>query len=220
MGPTIVFRPTSARVYAVITWAVAAVVLAAFGANGGIGEVARYGAIPLAVAVFGWAVFWRPCVEVGDDGVVLANVLRTVEVPWGAIERVETRWGLRLVTPNGAVSGWAAPARAGIGRAPQRAGAEQLPDRLFDGTGRVRHAGDAATVGAVVEDRLARWAATTPAGATRAAEAAAGAPRVAAGASDAPHARVNTWPWDCSAGRSRSPSSRSPSSATGAAQLT
>uniref|UniRef100_UPI00186B1032 PH domain-containing protein n=2 Tax=Georgenia thermotolerans TaxID=527326 RepID=UPI00186B1032 len=158
MGPTIVFRPTSARVYAVITWVVAAIVLAAFGANGGIGEVVRYGAIPLAMAVFGWAVFWRPCVEVGGDGVILANVLRTVEVPWGAIERVDTRWGLRLVTAHGAVTAWAAPARAGMGRARSARRAEQLPDHLFEGAGRVRHAGDAATVGAVVEDRLARRA--------------------------------------------------------------
>ncbi|WP_152230795.1 PH domain-containing protein [Georgenia ruanii] len=193
MGPTIVFRTTSARVYAVITWAVAAVVLAALGANGGIGEVVRYGAIPLAMAVFGWAVFWRPSVEVGDDGVVLTNVLRTVEVPWGAIDRVETRWGLRLVTSRGAVNGWAAPARAGVGRARSQRRAEHLPDRLFEGTGRVRHPGDAAAVGAVVEDRRARRAARASAGAPpHAAERAVGAPDAGARGADAPQARVNT----------------------------
>ncbi|TRW44669.1 PH domain-containing protein [Georgenia yuyongxinii] len=156
MGPTVVFRPDSSRVYAVICWVVAAGVLVAFAVNGGIGELVRYGALPLAVAAFGWAVFWQPFVEVGPDGVTLANVMRTVVVPWGAIDAVDTHWGVRLRTAAGAFGAWAAPARAGFGRSRSRREAENLPDRLFRGNGTVSASGDAAAVGSVIEDRLGR----------------------------------------------------------------
>lgn len=156
MGPTVVFRPDSSRVYAVICWVVAAAVLVAFAVNGGVVELVRYGALPLAVAAFGWTVFWRPHVAVGPDGVTLANVVRTVVVPWGAIDTVETRWGLRLRTAAGAFGAWAAPARAGFGRARSLREAENLPDRLFRGAGTVHASGDAAAVGFVIEDRLGR----------------------------------------------------------------
>ena len=57
MGPTIVFRPTSARVYAVLCWAVALALLLAFATNGGLTEILQYGPVALALAALGWAVY-------------------------------------------------------------------------------------------------------------------------------------------------------------------
>lgn len=61
----------------------------------------------------GVAGFWRPSVEVADGGVTLRNPLRTVLVPWPAIEAVDGRLGLQLDTAWGRYSGWAATAPSG-----------------------------------------------------------------------------------------------------------
>ena len=104
MGPTLTFRPTSARVYAVMCWAVAAAMLLAFASNGGLAEVLQYGPVALALAALGWAVFWTPFVRVEPRGVTLANEFRTHEIGGDAVERVETRWGLSMWTPAGTLS--------------------------------------------------------------------------------------------------------------------
>lgn len=57
-----------------------------------------------------WALYWRPEVRVDDSGVTIFNVLRTVRVPWPAIQGINTRYALTLETAYGDVSAWAAPA--------------------------------------------------------------------------------------------------------------
>ena len=67
--------------------------------------------------MLGWAAFGEPYVEVTDGGVTVANTLRTIEVPWPAIDEVEGRYGLKLLTAYGPVTAWAASAPAGRQRA-------------------------------------------------------------------------------------------------------
>ena len=57
-----------------------------------------------------WMVFWHPEVRVDDHGVTLVNVWHSVEVPWGALIGIETKWALTLVTPQRRYRAWAAPA--------------------------------------------------------------------------------------------------------------
>ena len=61
-------------------------------------------------ALAAWAIFWRPCVVVSDAGVRLVNVSRTIDVPWPALQGIETRWALTLVTAYGRFTAWGAPA--------------------------------------------------------------------------------------------------------------
>lgn len=64
-------------------------------------------------ALFGyitWIAYWQPNVRIDDDGVTCENVFRTVHVPWGCINRIDTRYALTLFTPDGRVTAWAAPA--------------------------------------------------------------------------------------------------------------
>jgi hypothetical protein len=82
----------------------------------GFDSLRTYGAPMLLFAMLGWAAFWQPHVEVSDGGVRVANTWRTVEVPWPAITEIEGRYGLRLQTPYGAVTAWAAPAPSGRSR--------------------------------------------------------------------------------------------------------
>lgn len=77
----------------------------------------EYGAAMALFALLGWAAFWRPHVVVSDGGVRIVNTLRTVDVPWPAVEGVEGRYGLRLRTSYGPVTAWGAGAPSGRSRA-------------------------------------------------------------------------------------------------------
>jgi len=57
-----------------------------------------------------WAMFWRPNVRVTASGVTLRNVLRTIEVAWPEIRRIDTKYALTLETAHGTATAWAAPA--------------------------------------------------------------------------------------------------------------
>jgi hypothetical protein len=112
-----VFRPAFGRVLTVVIGAICVVAAAITLLEGGFSDLGRV--LPwLALFVGGcWALFWRPRVEVSDGGVRIVNVTRTIDVPWPAIQNIETKWALKLVTAYGAFSAWAAPAG---GRGPAR----------------------------------------------------------------------------------------------------
>lgn len=119
MGPTVVLRSRSSRALGAVMVLLGALGLAST-LLAGRGAVATY-AGPLAVfALLGWAAFWRPHVEVSDGGVRVVNTLRTTEVAWPALEEVEGRYGLRLLTAYGPVQAWGAQAPSGVGRARSR----------------------------------------------------------------------------------------------------
>lgn len=64
-----------------------------------------------------WAAYWNPRVIVDDGAVHLVNILRTVSVPWPAIQEIDTKWSLTLVTAYGKFTAWAAPAPGGMAAA-------------------------------------------------------------------------------------------------------
>ena len=104
------FRPAFGRGLAVVV-AVFAVVLVVFVvATSGVGDAVATVPWVLLFSTCCWAIFWNPCVVVSDGGVRLVNVTRTIDVPWPAIENVETRYALTLVTAYGRYAAWAAPA--------------------------------------------------------------------------------------------------------------
>ncbi len=94
--------------------------------------VLQYAGIAVLFGLLGWAAFWQPHVEVSDGGVKLANTLRTIEVPWPAVQGVEGRYGLRLRTAYGAFVAWGADAPFGRKRAAgiQSEAARAVSDRL------------------------------------------------------------------------------------------
>jgi hypothetical protein len=116
MGTTVLLRSRSARALALALVAVAVVGLVSAIVDG-LDVVLDYGAPLLIIGLLGWAAFWMPYVEISDGEVVVRNTLRTVHVSWPAIESVEGRYGLRLVTAYGSVTAWAASAPGGRQRA-------------------------------------------------------------------------------------------------------
>ncbi len=116
MGPTVRLRPRAARALGALMVLAAVAGLLSL-AVGGAGAALRLGAPVVLFGVLGWAAFWDPYVEVADGGVTIANTLRTIVVPWPAVEEVEGRYGLRLRTAYGGFTAWAAHAPAGRQRA-------------------------------------------------------------------------------------------------------
>ena len=116
MGPTMHMKSRSSQVLGALMMALSALGLVT-GVVDGPETLLRFGAPVALFGVLGWGAFWEPHVEVSDGGVTVANTLRTVEVPWPAIEGVDGRYGLRLDTAYGPVDAWAAAAPSGRRRA-------------------------------------------------------------------------------------------------------
>ena len=116
MGPTVTLRSRSSQTLGAVMMAVAALALVATAIDSAT-TLVTYGAPVVLFGVLGWAAFWRPGVEISDGGVSVVNTLRTVHVPWPAIESVDGRYGLRLRTAYGPLSAWGAGAPSGRGRA-------------------------------------------------------------------------------------------------------
>lgn len=110
MGDTTTYRSRFSRGLAVVTAALGAVLLMWLAAAVGPAAALAYAPPVALVVLVAWLAFWRPGVEVSDGEVVLRNVWRTVHVPWPALQEVDARLGLRLVTAYGSYQAWAAPA--------------------------------------------------------------------------------------------------------------
>ena len=98
--------------------------------------------VPWLLLVSGavWAMFWNPRVVVDDGGVHLVNPLRTIDVPWPAIQNVDTKWALTLITAYGRFTAWAAPAPGGLATARKmtRTDREAIPSSARDAQGAIR----------------------------------------------------------------------------------
>lgn len=129
------FRPRLGRALtvAVAVLAVAGVVLTAVDDPA---AALRYAPVFALAAVLVWAVFGRPTVLVSDGGVELRNVLRTIELPWPAIERIDTKYALTLYTAYGVYAAWAAPAPSRVqALTATREDTRHLPESSYIGGG-------------------------------------------------------------------------------------
>lgn len=109
-------------------------------------------AMVVALAGLAWVLFLRPHVQLRTDGVVLANLLSDVRVPFAAVEKVTDRWALELHDHEGRRhSAWAVPVRREWVR-------RRAVDDFAEAT---RHRGSAGTTAQGVADQvhrtLQRW---------------------------------------------------------------
>lgn len=121
--PTVTYQPPSARGMTIGVAAVAAVALIVTALDD-VGAALRHLPVFLVLPAAVWAFYGRPAVIVSDGGVTLRNVLRSVELPWPAILRIDTKYALTLETAYGPYNAWAAPV-------PSRTGASHATRRLM-----------------------------------------------------------------------------------------
>jgi hypothetical protein len=109
-SPGVRLRPRFGLVLTLLVAALAVAALATFIVVGDpLGMLLHgWGVVLTAFAV--WLLFWAPAVTIGEHAVIVDNPLRRVTVPWAAIERIDTRWSLRLYTRAGSITAWSAPA--------------------------------------------------------------------------------------------------------------
>jgi hypothetical protein len=109
-GRRLVYQPVWSRIGAAgygvfaLWWVVEAV------AKGRAESVAVVAPVLLAFGAVVYAVFWRPAVIVDDAAAELRNVVRSVRVPWGSLEGIETRFALTLLVGDREYRSWAAAA--------------------------------------------------------------------------------------------------------------
>jgi len=106
---TVTYRPGFARILAYGVLALAVIGLG----SSLITDFAlswRYIPITALVVLAVWAAYYWPAVTVSPGGVEIRNITRTIELPWPAIQRIETKFALTLHTAYGSYSAWAAPA--------------------------------------------------------------------------------------------------------------
>lgn len=122
---------------------------------------------PLAFfSVLAVALFWRPRILIEDHGVTVVNVLRTIEVPWPAILRIDTRFSLTLFTAERKIPVWAAPSPGIRGAvAIERSDVRNLSESAY-GPGHSVRPGDSVTTpsGQVAFVLRKRWEALRDAG--------------------------------------------------------
>ena len=160
------FRPESGRWMTGVVAAIALFGIVSLATQSGPVATLRYGPGLVLLATLVWAAYWQPSVQVSAAGVTLRNVLRTVELPWPAIQRVDTRYALTLVTAYGTYSAWAAPA-PGSSRSREASAADLrgLPESTY-GAGKSVRPGDLPTSpsGAAAAIVRTRWEALRDAG--------------------------------------------------------
>lgn len=133
-----VFRPRSGRWILAVAGAIVVVGLVASVVTSGPQALATAAPL-LAVAAIAWWLFWYPAVVVGPVGVELRNPVLTIDVPWGGLIQVDTKYALKLVTPGGSYTAWAAPAPGVRGtHAGKPENMQNLPGTSYGAGGSVR----------------------------------------------------------------------------------
>lgn len=89
---------------------IAASALSGYLFAGDLEGLVRYGWWYVLGAAAVVAMYWSPSVQVTEDEVTVHNPLATWHVPWGAIQRIDTKFALTLFTERARIEAWAAPA--------------------------------------------------------------------------------------------------------------
>lgn len=103
------YRPVFGLILTGVVFVLCLIGLGSFAVAGAWTDLARAAWPLLFAGTLVAAVFWRPCIVVSDSGVRVVNVFRTYEIPWPAIQRIDTRYAVTLFTSSLRIAVWAAP---------------------------------------------------------------------------------------------------------------
>jgi Bacterial PH domain len=103
-------RSRFGRVLVVTIWAVLASIQVGLILQLQVVPVLRFTPVVALAAYLVWILLWSPSVTIAPSGVTIRNLVRTNDVSWPAIQRVDTRFALTLYTRAGRIVAWSAPA--------------------------------------------------------------------------------------------------------------
>lgn len=104
------FTSRSGKILAVVFILVFGGAAASTAATSGLIDGLRGIAVTAFLALAVYATFWRPRLIIRETGVNVRNVVTTHEIEWGAVTRIDTKWGLTLFLGTKRINIWAAPA--------------------------------------------------------------------------------------------------------------
>jgi hypothetical protein len=106
---SVTLRPLFGKVIVVLIWLICALALGSVVLQSEALEIVRF--VPLiGFAAYGvWILFWSPSVTIGPTGVTVRNLLRSYDVSWPAVQRVDTKYALTLYTSAKKIVAWSAP---------------------------------------------------------------------------------------------------------------
>ena len=122
-----VFRPSTAWIVGIAA-GLALALWVVIEARHGLGTLTRRLPQMAIFAILVGAVFVRPCVEVGPDGVSIHNVVRGFYVPFGVLAELGTEFCLTVIDTTGhSYRAWSAPAASRITARKSAAPARDFP---------------------------------------------------------------------------------------------
>ncbi|ARD41209.1 PH domain-containing protein [Actinomyces gaoshouyii] len=140
--PTVIVRPRFGRPLTLLVAGIGAALAVTIGINDGARHFLISLACALAATAAAYALWWQPELRLDERGLTARNLLATHRVGWGAYQSCGGRWGLEIITDDGArVPVSAAPrqgglsigvsrqierSRAAVGESPEEGGPEAL----------------------------------------------------------------------------------------------
>jgi Bacterial PH domain len=102
-------RPLFGKVLVVLAWLICGTALVSLIAQLDVLAFVRYVTLIAFAAYAVWILFWSPSVTIAPSGVTVRNLLRSYDVSWPAIQRVDTKFALTLFTASAKIVAWSAP---------------------------------------------------------------------------------------------------------------
>lgn len=103
-------RSRFGRVLTVIVWAILAAFIVGFIVQLDGLQLLRYVPVILLMGYLVWLLMWSPSVTIAPSGVTVRNLVRSFDLSWPAIRRIDTRFALTLYTSLLKITAWSAPA--------------------------------------------------------------------------------------------------------------
>jgi hypothetical protein len=102
-------RPIFGKVVVILMWLICAVALVSLVSELDLLAFLRYAGIIAFAAYAAWILFWSPSVTISPSGVIVRNLLRSYDVSWPAIQRIDTKFALTIYTTTMKIVAWSAP---------------------------------------------------------------------------------------------------------------
>lgn len=113
--PTVIVRSRFGRVLTLLVAGIGAALAVTIGVHDGARHFLIALACALAATAAAYALWWQPELRLDVRGLTARNLLVTHRVGWGAYQRCGGRWGLEIITDDGArVPVSAAPRQGGL----------------------------------------------------------------------------------------------------------
>ena len=129
-------RPLFGKVLVILMWVICGTALVSLITELNALAFVRYVTLIAFAAYAVWILFWSPSVTIAPSGVTVRNLLRSYDISWPAIQRVDTKFALTLYTATRKIVAWSAPQPSRFAAIrTSRAEIRHLPESSYAGGG-------------------------------------------------------------------------------------